>query len=310
MPSSSRRQLPDNISVVLEVTSHASSGPRILVTGATGNIGRAVIAQLQAAGVPVRGLSRHPEKADLPDGIEAVAGDLTAPDTLMRGLDNVDALFLVWTGPLAPAAQTIERIAPRLKRIVFLSSPIRTNHPFFQQPNALRLVHAGVEDLLEKSGTPRTILRPGPFALNCRSWWGPQIRHGNVVRWFHGAAQTAAVHERDIAAVAVRALCADGRDNRDYVLTGPESLMQREQLAVIGDVLGRDLIFEEVSPETARREVIAAWPAPVADMLLSAYAAAVNRPALVTTTIEQVTGRRARTFREWAADHAADFAAM
>ena len=95
---------------------------------------------------------------------------------------------------------------------------------------------------------------PGPFALNCRNWWAPQIRNGDTVRWFHGAAQTAAVHERDIAAVAVR--CAvvreERHDGRDYVLTGPESLTQREQLAIIGQAIGRTLMFDEVSPETAR----------------------------------------------------------
>jgi len=91
-------------------------------------------------------------------------------------------------------------------------------------------------------------------------------------------------------------------------LTGPESLMQRQQLAIIGDVIGRNLVFDDVSPDTARQEVLAAWPAPVADMLLSAYAAAVDQPAFLTSAIEDLTGRPARTFREWAIDHAADFA--
>jgi uncharacterized protein YbjT (DUF2867 family) len=281
---------------------------RILVTGVTGNIGREVIAQLQTPNVLVRALSRHPEKAAFADDIEVVPGDLTAPKTLDRALNDVDAIFLVWMAPGAPAPPVIERIAPRVKRIVFLSSPLRTNHPFFQQANVLRHVHAGVENLIKKSGTPWTILRPGPFALNCRNWWAPQIRDGDVVRWFHGAAQTAPVHERDIAAVAVRALCHKGHEGRDYVLTGPESLTQREQLAIIGDVIGRNLVFDDVSPDTARQEVLVAWPAAVADMLLTAYAAAVDRPAFLTSAIEEVTGRPARTFRQWATDHAAEFA--
>ena len=284
-----------------------STRARVLVTGATGNIGREVVAQLRAANVPVRALSRHPQNAEIADGIEVVGGDLSAPETLDPALNEVDAIFLVWMAPLAPAAAAVARIAPRVKRIVFLSSPIRTNHPFFQQPNALRHVHAGVEDLIEKAGTRWTILRPGPFALNYRNWWAPQLRNGDVVRWFHGAAQTAAVHERDIAAVAVRALCDEGHENRDYVLTGPESLTQREQLAILGDVVGRNLVFDEVSPDTARQELFGAWPPTVADMLLSAYAAAVDRPAFLTSAIEDVTGRPARTFREWAIDHAAEF---
>jgi len=282
--------------------------PRILVTGATGHIGREVVAELRAAGVPLRALTRNPQAAALPDGVDVVRGDLTVPDTLDRPLDDVAAVFLVWEAPLTPAAEAIARIAPRVGRIVFLSAPIHTPHPFFQQPNALRAVHAGVEALIGQSGCPAAFLRPGPLALNCRHWWLPQIRTGDVVRWFHGAAQTAAVHERDIAAVAVRALCDDRHAGGDYILTGPESLTQREQLGIIGDALGRTLVFDEVSPEAARRDVIAAWPAWLADMLLGAYGAAVDRRALVTSTIEEITGTPARTFRQWAADHASDFA--
>ena len=282
--------------------------PRILVTGASGQIGREVVAELSAAGLRVRALTRDPQAVRVPAAVEVVRGDLSAPETLDPALDEVTAVFLVWAAPLASAARAIERIASRTERIVFLSAPIRTNHPFFQQPNDLRHVYAAVEDLIEQSGMAWTMVRPGPFALNCRNWWAPQIRNGGVVRWFHGAAQTAPVHERDIAAVAVRALCEAQHGGRDYVLTGPESLTQREQLAMVGDAIGRTLVFDEVSPDTARREVIAAWPARAEDMLLSAYAAALDRPAFVTRTIEEVTGTPARSFRQWAIDHAPDFA--
>ncbi len=285
----------------------ANVSSRILVTGATGQIGREVVAQLTAAGLPVRALSRHPQRADFPDGVDVIAADLTAPESLDAALDDVGAVFLVWTAPLEPAARAIERIAARAARIVFLSAPIRTDHPFFQQPNIVRDVHAGVESLIEKSGARWTMLRPGPFALNYRNWWAPQIRSGNVVRWFHGDAQTAAVHERDIAAVAVRALTDERHAGRDYLLTGPESLTQRQHLAMIGDAIGRTLVFEELSPEETRREVIGSWPTWVADMLLGAYGAAVGRGALLTSTVEDVTGTPARTFRAWASDHAADF---
>jgi len=281
---------------------------RVLITGATGQIGTEVLSQLRTTGCRIRAMSQHPRSDDLPPDVEFASGDLSAPDTLDACLNGIDSVFLVWTAPLAAAAPAIERIAAHARQIVLLTSPHRTPHPFFQQPNGLRIIHAGVEQLIEASGLRWTFLRPGPFALNCRNWWAPQIRNGDVVRWFHGGAQTAAVHERDIAAVAVHLLCDDGKDNRDYVLTGPESLTQREQLAIIGDVIGRHLVFDEVSPDTARQEMLAAWPASVADMLLTAYAAAVERQAFLTSAIEEVTGRPARTFREWAADHADDFA--
>ena len=280
---------------------------RILVTGATGNIGRQVVAQLRVTGCRVRALSRSPQSADLPHDVEVVRGDLSAPETLDECLEGVDAVFLVWVAPIAAAAAALERIASRAERIVFLSSPHRTAHPFFQQPNALVSVHVGIERLVETSGLRWTFLRPGAFALNCRNWWAPQVRNGNVVRWFHGAAATAPIHEHDIAAVAVRALCDEGHGGMEYVLTGPESLTQHEQVHIIGDAIGRALRFEELSPESARQQMLTMMPASIADMLLKAYAAAVDRPALVTSTVADVTGTPARCFRHWSVDHASEF---
>jgi len=280
---------------------------RILVTGATGNVGRQLVAQLRAAGHAVRALTRNPKSANLPGDVEVVAGDLSAPDTLDTCLDGIDDVFLVWVAPFAAAGAAIDLIASRAKRVVLLSSPHRTDHPFFQQPNALRAVHAGLEQLIEASGLRWTVLRPGVFALNCVFWWGPQIASGDVVRWAHADAETAPIHERDIAASAARVLCDEGHDGRDYVLTGPEPVTQRQQVEIIGDAIGRPLRFEEISEETARNQMLATMPPPIVDMLLRAYAAAVNRPAFVTSTVAELTGNTAATFRQWAGDHAQDF---
>jgi uncharacterized protein YbjT (DUF2867 family) len=280
---------------------------RILVTGATGRVGRQVVSQLLATDARVRALARNPDAAGLPPEVEVVRGDLTVPATLDECLDGVDAVFLVWTAPAGAAPAAVERLARNAGRIVYLTSPHQTAHPFFQQPNPVAAMHAEIERLIEASGVRWTFLRPGMFAANTLLWWAPQIRSGDVVRWPYAEAPTAPVHERDIAAVAVRALLEAGHDGAGYVLTGPQSLSQREQVAMIGEVIGRSLRFVEMSPDEARRE----WPAPapVVDMLLNAWAAAIGQPALVTSTIEEITGRPARTFHDWVADHAEEFRA-
>jgi uncharacterized protein YbjT (DUF2867 family) len=279
----------------------------VLVTGATGRVGRIVVAQLLDAGVPVRALTRHPATAALPAAVEVVAGDLTVPESLDAGLQGIGAVFLVWPAPPATASAVVERLASHARRIVFLSSPHRTPHPFFQQPNPMARLHADVERLIAASGLESTILRPGMFASNTRFWWASMIRDGDVVRWPYGAAETAPIDERDIAAVASRALVEDGHAGGDYVLTGPESLSQAEQVRIIGDVLGRRIQFEEISPEDFRRETAGSWPRLVVDMLLAAWGATIGRPAFVTSTVSDLTGSPPRTFRQWVADHAAVF---
>jgi uncharacterized protein YbjT (DUF2867 family) len=275
------------------------------VTGATGRVGRAVVSELLGAGVPVRALTRRPAEAGLPAAVEIVAGDLTVPESLDAGLQGAGAVFLLWTAPPATAPAVIERIASHVPRVVFLSSPHQTPHPFFQQPNRMAAFHAEVERRIAASGLAPTILRPGMFASNTRLWWASQIREGDVVRWPYGAAETAPIDERDIAAVAARALTEEGHAGGDYVLTGPESLSQAEQVSVIGDAIGRRLRFEELSPDEFRRAMADYGPA--ADMLLAAWRAALGLPAFVTSTVADITGSPARTFRQWAADHADAF---
>jgi uncharacterized protein YbjT (DUF2867 family) len=281
----------------------------VLVTGGTGRVGRAVVAQLLDAGVPVRALTRRPATAGLPATVEVVAGDLTVPESLDAALQGIGAVFLLWPAPPATAPAVVERLASHTRRVVFLSSPHKTPHPFFQQPNPMARFHADVERLIAAAGLESTIIRPGMFASNVLHWWASAIREGDVVRWPYGAAETAPIDERDIAAVAARALHEDGHAGGDYVLTGPESLSQAEQVSVIGATLGRPIRFEELSPEEFRRETAGSWPGPVVDMLLAAWGATIGRPALVTSTVADVVGSPPRTFRQWVADHADAFRA-
>jgi uncharacterized protein YbjT (DUF2867 family) len=277
----------------------------ILVIGATGRVGRHVVSQSLALGCRVRALTRNPDVARLPREAQVMRGDLTDPATLDQCLDGVDAVFLVWTAPGGAAPAAIDRIARHAQRIVLLSSPHKTPHPFFQQPNPMRELHAEVERLIQESGLQWTFVRPGMFAANALWWWAPQIRAGNVVRWPYAAAPTAPIHEQDIAAVAVRALVEPAHEGAEYVLTGPESLSQREQVSTIGEVIGRPLRYDELTPDEARREL--GFPAPVMAMLLDAWAAALGQPAFVTSTVEAITERPARTFRHWVSDNAGAF---
>jgi len=279
----------------------------VLVTGATGRVGRAVAGLLIDAGLPVRALTRRPEAAALPANVEVVTGDLTVPESLDAALRGVSAVFLVWTAPPATAPAVVERLATHARRVVFLSSPHQTPHPFFQQPNPMAVLHAEIERRLAAAGLASTIIRPGVFASNALLWWAPSIRAGGAVRWPYGAAETAPVDDRDVAAVAARTLYQDGHAGGDYVLTGPESLSQAEQVSIIGDVLGRRIRFEELSPDEFRRETEGSWPGPVVDMLLAAWGATMGRPAFITSTVSGILGSAPRSFRHWAADHATAF---
>jgi uncharacterized protein YbjT (DUF2867 family) len=284
----------------------------VLVIGATGRVGRLVVDELLRADVPVRALTRQPELAALPIGAEVVVGDLTAPASLNAALHGVGAVFLVWPAAVATAAAVVTRLATHSagerRRVVYLSSPHQTPHPFFQQPNALRGLHAEIERLLAAATLDVVVLRPRMFASNALHWWAPQIRSGDVVRWPYGAAETAPVDERDIAAVAARALLDGRHAGCDYVLTGPESLSQAAQVRAIGDAIGRSLRFDELSPDEFRRETAGRWPGSVVEMLLAAWRATLGRSAFVTSTVEEIVGSPPRTFYQWAADNAAAFA--
>jgi uncharacterized protein YbjT (DUF2867 family) len=281
----------------------------ILVTGGTGTVGRQVVSQLSAKGAQVRAMARNPGAAQLPPQVDVVRGDLTFPETLESCLDGIETVFLVWTAPPATVAPALERIAKHARRVVFLSAPLKTPHPLFQQPNLLRAMGEQIERLIEASGLQWTFLRPGMFAANALLWWAPQIRVGDVVRWPYLAVPTAPIDPRDIAAVAVRALCDDGHASAEYVLTGPQSLSQFDQISTIGRVLGRSLRIEEISPDEARRELLTIGPLVAVNMLLQAWAAALGQPAHVTSTFAEVTGAPAHSFLEWATDNAAEFRA-
>ena len=171
----------------------------------------------------------------------------------------------------------------------------------------MAVLYADIERLIAAAGLESTIIRPGMLASNALFWWATAIRTDGVVRWPYGAAETAPVDDRDVAAVAALTLYQDGHAGGDYVLTGPESLSQAEQVSIIGDVVVRRIRFEELSPEEFRNETEGSWPRPVVDMLLAAWGATMGTPAYITSTVFDILGSAPRTFREWVADHATEF---
>lgn len=281
--------------------------PPVLVTGATGRVGRLVVHQLLDAGVPVRALTRRPEAAALPAKVEVYTGDLTVPESLDPALSGAGAVLLVWTAPPQTAEAVVERLAAHVRRVVLLSSPHRTPHPFFQQPNPMTVLHAEIERLIAATGLESTVLRPGMFASNALAWWAPAIRAGEVVRWPYGAAESAPVDDRDLAAVAARTLHQDGHAGGDHVLTGAESLTHAAQVDIIGDALGRRIAFEEMTPDEFRSLSEGTAPSAAVEMLLAAWRSAVGQPAYISTAVTDILGRPPRTFRQWAVDHAGAF---
>jgi uncharacterized protein YbjT (DUF2867 family) len=276
----------------------------ILVTGATGSVGRHVLAGLLAAGNRVRALTRSPDGAGIAEQAEIVRGDLAEPDLLADALSGVHAVYLMAMGG---AAQRVVDIAERrgVQRIVLLSTgDVRDDVE--RQPDAVAEVHGAFEQAVARSGLQWTFLRSNEFAGNSLQW-ASQIRAGDVVRAPYPRACTAPIHERDIAAVAVRALTEDGHHGAKYVLTGPQALTHADQLDMIGAAIGRRLRFQEIPVEAAREAMVRYAPAPIVDAVLGQLAAAVDHPPVLTGTVHATTGRPARTFEEWARDHADDF---
>ncbi|HUR07846.1 MAG TPA: NAD(P)H-binding protein [Nonomuraea sp.] len=276
---------------------------RILVTGATGNVGKHVVSQLAGAGLPVRALVRDPGRAKLPEGVEAVKGDLTVPETLEPALNDVESVFLIWPGFAAEtAAPVVKAIAAQARRVVYLSADVED----LADGEEATLFHQEVERLIRHTGMSWTFLRPGGFAANTLGW-ADQVRQG-VVRWPYGEARRALIHEKDIAAVAVHVLTSAGHGGAKYVLSGPEQLSQAEQVRIIGEAVGREVRWAELPLDAAREQLLAAWgDARFVDGALAGWGAFVDTPERITDTVPKLLGRPALTFREWAADHAADF---
>ena len=276
---------------------------RILVTGATGNVGREVTTQLVSASFPVHAFVRDARMPRLLGGADVAEGDLSAPQTLERALTGIEAVFLVWPFLTCDGAHAILATIAGAARLVYLSSS-GVNEDAERQNDPINQLHADIESLIEASGCS------GPSCGRTRSppthWGGKADPSRDVVRG-PDIAPTAVIHQRDFAAVAVRVLTNDRHSGAKHVLTVPQVLSRAEQVRMIAEAIGRLLRFEKLPVQVARAQMLAEGRPPALVEALLASAETRRASDLVTSTVEQITGTAARTFRQWATDHADDF---
>ena len=275
---------------------------KILVTGAGGQVGRCVVEQLRTVHADLRVSGRDPAALGADD---AVYADLTRPETLPAALAGVSKVFL-YAVPEGIGAFLDAAAKAGVEQVVLLSS--QTVVDAIPQRRPIAEMHRVVEEAIAGSGIPYTFLRPENFASNILMWgWTEMIRADGVLRFPYPESHSDAIHEADIAAVAVRALTEPGHEGRSYFLTGPASITQREQLEIIGEAIGKPVRYEELTDAQAREALRPIVPEWVMDAVVGYWAHTDGVPAPITDEVLRITGAAPRSFKQWATDHAADF---
>jgi uncharacterized protein YbjT (DUF2867 family) len=233
------------------------------------------------------------------EGVETVRVDLHDPRSATYALADADAVFLL---PGYPGMADAARNAG-VRRIVQLSGGSAGSA---DQSNAVTAYMNRSEAEMRETGLEWTVLRPAAFMSNALRWQG-RIAAGDVVRLPFAGVPLAVVHPRDIAAVAAAAMVEDGHQSMIYRPTGPAALSLQEQVSILGEAIGRPLRFEAQPNDEARREMLKTTPP---EYVAAFFDFSVNGSIDDTTvrpTVEDVTGRPARTFRDWATENAARF---
>ncbi|WP_040789704.1 NAD(P)H-binding protein [Nocardia paucivorans] len=266
----------------------------IVVTGATGNVGRPLVQALVAAGEQVTAVSRTASPGVDPDGVRRVRADLVEPEGWKSVLDGAKALFLLTSGDFSGAGGDLSGVLDLARdravaRVVLLSSQgVGTGrHP------------GDYEQAVQNSGLPWTILRPGAFHSNALMW-AEAVRVQRAIAAPFGDIALPAIDPADIAEVAAVALTASGHEGATYELTGPEAISPRQQAAVLAEVLGEPIRFVELSRAQARAHMIRTMPEAVVEATLDILGAPTERERRVSPDVERVLGRSARPFAEWA----------
>jgi uncharacterized protein YbjT (DUF2867 family) len=277
----------------------------IVVTGATGNVGRPLTRALAEAGQQVTAVSRH--AAAVPDGVAHVRADLAEPAGLEPALAGAKALFLLLSGDLhavgADPAGIVDRaVDAGVGRVVLLSTLGVVTRPF----GTTRVAMRELEDAVRESGVDWAILRPGGFASNAL-WWAESVRTQRVVAAPFGDIGVPIIDPADIAEVAAACLVDDRHTGGVYELTGPEVITPRGQAAAIAAALGSPVRFHELTREEAKAGMTRSMPAELADDTLDILGSPSPAEVRVRPDAEQVLGRPPRTFADWAARNVAAF---
>jgi uncharacterized protein YbjT (DUF2867 family) len=277
----------------------------IVVAGAAGRVGRALLDVLCRAGAPVRALCRSAPDRPLPAGVELALADLTDAASLRRALHGVEAVFLFTPVDSASPLAALARQAGA-KRGVLLSSIV--TQKAHAQGNAIAARHAAAEQAMHSSGLPGTLLHPDVFAANALDW-AAGIRARGVVRLPYPLATRCPIHERDIAEIAALALLQPGHEGKAYWITGPQTLTQAEQVRTLARAIGRPLRLEEQDPHEALTQWSGRMPVTAAQRLLDYLQRSVDQPSPLSPQVARLLGRPALSFEDWAHDHRADFIA-
>ncbi|MFF7471057.1 NAD(P)H-binding protein [Streptomyces sp. NPDC008092] len=277
----------------------------IVVTGATGNVGRPLTRALAEAGQEVTAVSRH--AATVPDGVRHLAADLADPAGLEPALAGAKALFLLLSGDMhAPGADPADIIglaaAHGVRRVVLLSSQGVATRPF----GPTRIAMRALEDTLRGSGLDWAVLRPGGFASNAL-WWAGSVRARRVVAAPFGDVGVPIVDPADIAEVAAACLLDDRHTGAVYELTGPEVITPRGQAEAIAAALGSPVRFHDLTRDEARAAMVQSMPAELAEDTLDILGSPNPAETRVSPDVQRVLGNAPRPFADWAVRNAAAF---
>ena len=277
----------------------------ILIIGATGNVGRPLVALLAGHGEPVRAATRHPETYTAAPGVEAVAFDYARPETWAAALDGVGRLFLLAQGagnePDHAMVPLLEQAQAAGVGYVVLMTAMGMDTPAMAA-RGLR----NVEVHLIASGMAYTILRPNWFFQNFTGFMGDMIRQQGGLYLPTGDTPSSFIDTRDIAAVAAAALTEDGHAGQAYTLTGSETLSYAEAVAVLSDVAGRTIPYVAITEDDTRQALTGAgWSPGDIDMMLFLYnGVRAGWYTAVSPNVATILGRPPITLRQFAEEHA------